>query len=301
MRCDVHRHVVDERELDGQPAEEAVLGVDVRQERRIERVGDQLRGEQAADRRSGDRGADCDGRRHQEEEEGVVAEEIAVADRSPTARIRERHVDEDGHRRDQEGEHHQPLEGLAPLSSREEEDQQRQHAREEVRDQARVPPQQEVADVVREHGGQGVPIEDDLGQQPIGRAHHPGGLEGRLGRLERKAPIERRPIGATALIVHVAAAEAIGEEQSAGGGDEHRAHHHDSPPLPAQQRQPQHRRRREDIERLGEGGDPEQRAGDHVRPRSTQQPRPAIQPGAGRHGRRCHFLVRPEEEPQQDE
>ena len=101
--CTVDRQIVDHRQLGRQPAEQAGLGVLGGIARRKERVRDERRHEQCADRH-GEQSADRRlQRRHEEQEHAVGAEEIAIADRAAAARPRERHVEQQHHRRSHAG------------------------------------------------------------------------------------------------------------------------------------------------------------------------------------------------------
>ncbi len=298
-RRDVHRHVVHERQLDGQVGEQAVLGVRRREVRRVERVEDQLAGEQAAhgQRRDGRPRRQCGGR--QEEEQRVVAQEVPVPYRAAAAGVGERHVDEQRDRGDHERAEQQPLEALACAPSRQQEQADGEDAWKEIRDEPGVTAHQEVHHVPRQHRRQRVAVEDDVGQQAVGGPHFAEPFERGIGRLERKRAVEGRSVGSAALVVVVSRAEQVHEEQAPGDDDECEADCGHAPPPPPQERKGQHRCRGQDVERLREGGDAQQRTGNDVRPRAAQQAAPAVGPRPRRHERRRDLLVGPEEEPQQ--
>ena len=136
-RADVDRQVVDQRQLERQPPEEAGLGVLAGIERRVERVVQQRRDEERAQRRGCHRRPRRRQRRHQEQEHRVDAEEVAVADRPAAARVGERHVEHQEHGRADAAGQHQPA-PRRPLPPREQEQHHRRQARQEVGGEAGV-------------------------------------------------------------------------------------------------------------------------------------------------------------------
>ena len=172
-------------------------------------------------------------------------------------------------------------------------------AREEVRQQARVAAEEEVAQVQGVSEAQVLLVEHGALFELAGRHRVAGGLERGSRVLMREHPVEHLPVhGAlgevAALVVELARHRGVAREQAASHGRErHRQRRRASKP-PAPTRQPararpvtpqlpeQDRPDRSDVGRLGEGHAAKQRRRERVAAAATNRKRPAIRRrGAG--------------------